>query len=127
VGLHRIEFIGNLGGDPEMRFTQTGKPVTTFNVAVNDYAQKDGGQTKETAWYKVTTWDRRAESCNTALVKGSRVLVEGRPRYRTWEDQSGQKHQSVEVTASNVVFLDRKQAEGETSGSELAPDELPFE
>lgn len=107
MGLNKMLVIGNLGGDPEMRYTPNGDPVTSFNVATNRrYTTKDGEQREETEWFRVTTWRQLAEQCNQYLTKGRRVYVEGRLKTSTWTGQDGQTRFSVEIDANQVVFLD---------------------
>ena len=135
--LNKIMVIGNVGSDPEMRFTPNGKPVTSYRLATNRfYTASDGEKKKETEWFDVVTWDRQAESCNQFLTKGQRVYVEGRLRTRNWEGQDGQRRFKVEIHANSVIFLDRRPTggtpEGESSEFEgvegvIEPDELPFE
>ncbi len=121
-----IILIGNLGKDPEMRFTPSGQPVTTLSVATNRrYNGANGQPVKETTWFRITIWGKQAESSNEFLHKGSKVLVEGRltPDPETggphiWES-NGKVGASFEVTASTVRFLsgredqDRNAPEGE--------------
>ncbi|MBI2304111.1 MAG: single-stranded DNA-binding protein [Chloroflexi bacterium] len=129
VGLNKIMIIGNLGADPEMRFTANGKPVTSFRLAVSrNFTGPDGERRQETEWFQVIAWDRLAETCNQFLNKGRRAYVEGRLRTRSWEGQDGQRRFSTEVVANTVLFLDRQPlasvpAEG---GEEMEPEELPF-
>ena len=107
MGLNKMLVIGNLGGDPEMRYTPNGDPVTSFNVATNRrYTTRDGEQREETEWFRVTTWRQLAEQCNQYLTKGRRVYVEGRLKTSTWTGQDGQTRFSVEIDANQVVFLD---------------------
>jgi single-strand DNA-binding protein len=132
--LNKVMIIGNLGGDPEMRFTPSGNPVTTFRVATNRvYNTADGERKEETEWFTVVTWSRLAENCNQYLVKGQRIYVEGRLHTRTWDGQDGQKHSRVEIIANNVIFLDKRAAatgaedkpyEGESG--EIEPQDIPF-
>ena len=126
--LNKIQIIGNLGKEPEMRFTPSGSPVTTFSVACNRKYTQDGQSKEETEWLSVVAWNKQAESCNQYLVKGSMVYVEGRLHTRTWDGQDGQKHYRTEVIASQVIFLDKKQANGErqSEGDEIPQEELPF-
>lgn len=112
----RIIIIGNLGRDPEQRFTPDGTPVTTFSVATSRrYGEKD-----ETTWFRVTVWSKQAESCNQYLHKGSKVLVEGRLRPdesgnpRVYQRKDGSWGASYEVTAETVRFLTPK---GEENGA----------
>jgi single-strand DNA-binding protein len=108
-GLNRVQLIGNLGSEPEMRFTPGGSPVANFTVAVNRFfMNQDGKREEETEWFSITAWNKLAETCNQFLVKGSPVYVEGRLHNRTWEGQDGQKHNRSEVIAGQVIFLNRK-------------------
>jgi single-strand DNA-binding protein len=116
---HTIIIVGNLGRDPEMRYTPGGQAVTNFNVAVNDnYTSSSGERVERTIWIRVTAWGKQAETCNQYLKKGRKVLVEGRlvvdaatggPRVYTRQD--GSAASSFEVSASTVRFLSSK---GET-------------
>jgi len=110
---HTIIIVGNLGRDPEMRYTPSGQAVTNFSVATNrQYTGSDGNQVSETIWFRVSTWGKQAETCNQYLKKGSKVLVEGRlvPDQaaggpRIWTRQDGTSAASFEVSASTVRFL----------------------
>ena len=116
VSLNKVMVIGNIGGDPEMRFTPNGHPVTSFRVATNwTFTTPEGERKQETEWFNVVTWNRLAEQCNQFLSKGRLVYVEGRLRTRSWEGQDGQKHFRTEVIANRVTFLDRQ---GQTAVSE---------
>ena len=127
--------IGNLGKEPEMRFTPSGQPVTTLSVATNSrYSGANGQPVKETAWFRLTVWGKQAETCNQFLHKGSKVLVEGRltPDPETggphvWEN-NGKHGASYEVTASTVRFLSSREdgEEGEAIGAGLADSDIPF-
>lgn len=112
MSFHTIILIGNLGRDPEMRYTPSGQPVTSFSVASNrSYTGSDGQKVDETIWFRVTAWGKQAETCNQYLHKGSKVLVEGRlvpdknGGPRIWSKQDGTSGASFEVTASTVRFL----------------------
>src|ERR1044072_8151497 len=99
-GLNKLQLIGNLGKDPEMKYTQQGTPVTTFSVAVSrGYSGTDGQTREETEWFRVVAWQKLAEQCNEYLHKGSRVYVEGRLQTREWQGQDGQPQRTVEVIA----------------------------
>ena len=134
VSLNRVMIIGNLGSDPEMRFTPNGNPVTSFRVATNrTYNTPEGERKEETEWFTVVTWSRLAENCNQFLTKGQRIYAEGRIRTRMWETPDGQKHSKAEVIANRVIFLDRKGAvtspDGridETDIPEIEPHDIPF-
>jgi single-strand DNA-binding protein len=135
-----IIIVGNLGRDPEMRYIPSGKPVTSFSVATNRQYTNNAGETiKETIWFRVSAWDKTAETCNQYLKKGSKVLVEGRLTAdpatggpRIWTGQDGSPRASFEVTAGTVRFLTPR-GEGEApaadegTGSAPAEDEnIPF-
>jgi single-strand DNA-binding protein len=106
----KIMLIGNLGRDPEMRYTPNGRPVTQFSVAVsNSKPDGQGGWVDEgTDWYRVSVFGDRAERAAEQLRKGNRVFVEGRFKTREFEGNDGQKRTSLDVTADNVISLDRK-------------------
>jgi single-strand DNA-binding protein len=134
ASLNKVMLIGNLGSEPEMRFTPSGNPVTSFRVATNRvYNSPEGERKEETEWFTVITWGKLAEQCNQFLGKGRLVYAEGRLRTRNWEGQDGQKHYRTEVIANRVTFLDRQAAASlpeekaeEPAGGELGPDDIPF-
>ncbi len=113
---HKVIIVGNLGRDPEMRYTPDGTPVTNFSVATNRrWTNPDGSQGEETVWFRVAAWRRLAETCNQYLQKGRQVLVEGRMQPdratgapRVWTGNDGVARASYEVTALNVRFLGRR-------------------
>jgi len=127
--------IGNLGTDPEMRFTPSGRPVTSFRIATTrTYMSPEGEKRQETEWFSVITWNKLAETCNQFLAKGRRAYVEGRLRTHSWEGQDGQRRFRTEIVANRVIFLDRAGVaplpeEGEAEelqAEELQAEELPF-
>ncbi len=139
---HTLILVGNVGRDPEMRYTPSGQPVTSFSVATNrQYTANSGETVKETVWFRVTTWGKQAEVCNQYLKKGSKVLVEGRLTPdastggpRVWTAQDGTPRASFEITASTVRFLSSR-GEVDTSGGNDAgggsfvgapEDDIPF-
>lgn len=132
ASLNKIMIIGNVGRDPEMRYTPSGNPVTSFSVATNRfYNSPEGEKKKETEWFNIVTWNKLAETCNQYLTKGKQVYVEGRLQTRTWEGQDGQKRTSVEIVASTVKFLDRQAAtaplsEEAAQQDEIEPEDLPL-
>ncbi|HSF80463.1 MAG TPA: single-stranded DNA-binding protein [Anaerolineales bacterium] len=136
---HTILIVGNLGRDPEMRYTPGGQAVTNFSVATNrQYTASDGTPVKETIWFRVSTWGKQAETCNTYLRKGSKVLVEGRliPDQasggpRIWTRQDGTPAASFEISAGTVRFLSsRGEAEGDLpfgdAPGSAGDDDIPF-
>ncbi|MBU1659846.1 MAG: single-stranded DNA-binding protein [Chloroflexi bacterium] len=135
----KIIIIGNLGRDPEMRYTPSGQAVTNFSVATNrQYTASDGQQVKETIWFRVSAWGRQAETCNQYLRRGSKVLIEGRLTAdpatggpKIWTRQDGTPGTSFEISAVMVRFLSTKQeddgyqsADGPTD--QPAEDNIPF-
>lgn len=125
ASVNKIILIGNVGKDPEMRFTPSGKPVTNFSLAINrKYNGSDGELRDETTWFTITAWDKLAETVNQYVSKGQQVYVEGSIKLEEWEGQDGQKHSRLAVTANNVTFLGQKK---ESAASEdLGPDDIPF-
>ncbi len=105
-GLNKVQIIGNLGNDPEMRYTPQGSPVTNFKVATGGkWTDRNGVERDDTEWFRVEAWDRLAEICNQYLAKGRQVYVEGRLKTRKYTDQSGVERYITEVVANNVVLL----------------------
>ena len=101
ASLNKVMIIGNIGSEPEMRFTPNGNPVTSFRVATNrTYNTAEGERKEETEWFTVVAWGRLAEQCNQFLAKGRRVYTEGRLRTHSWESQDGQKHYHTEIVAN---------------------------
>ena len=130
-GLNKVMIIGHLGKDPEMRYTPSGRPVTTFTVAVSrTWNSADGERHSETEWFSVVAWGNLAEICKQYLVKGQQVYIEGRLQTRHWDDKEGQKHTSVEIVANEMMMLgDRRDAaNNHAQPSDAAPDmEAPAE
>ena len=139
--LNKCMIIGNLGKDPEMRYTANGQAVTTFNVATSrTFNGRDGERREETEWFTVVTWDRLAETCAQYLTKGRQVYVEGRMQTRSWDGNDGVKHYKTELIAQEVKFLGRRDDAGGGGGGGFAPgmavgsdregdidpDDLPF-
>ena len=115
-GLNKVMIIGNLGKDPEMKYTQQGTPITSFSVAVSrTWKGPDGSAQEETEWFRVVAWERLAEQCNEFLRKGRKVFIEGRLKTREWTGQDGQKRFTTEVVATSMILLDPKQG-GDYSG-----------
>ena len=102
----QVVIVGNLGSDPELRFTPSGVPVATFPVAVNRrWTDGNGEQKEKTTWFRVTAWRKLAELCNQYLSKGRLVLVEGEIDASAWLDNQGNPRATLELTARNVRFL----------------------
>ncbi|HYO50194.1 MAG TPA: single-stranded DNA-binding protein [Chloroflexia bacterium] len=116
-GLNKVMLIGNLGKDPEMKYTPQGTAVTTFSMAVSRSRKSPDGQLiDETEWFRVVAWERLAETCNEFLRKGSKVYIEGRLQTRKWTAQDGQERQMVEVVANEMLLLDSRQQGGPQGG-----------
>ena len=105
-GLNKVMLIGRLGRDPEMRYTPSGKPVTSFSMATSrSWNSPSGERRKETEWFNVVAWGSLAEICKQYLSKGQKIYIEGRIQTRQWEDADGNKHTSVEVVAKEMLML----------------------
>ena len=110
--LNKVMIIGGLGRDPEMRYTQAGKPVCSLNVATDEgYTNDRGEKVDKTEWHKVVFWDRQAETGSQYLAKGSLVFVEGRLSTRKYQDQQGQDRYVTEIQGQRVQFLDKRGGE----------------
>jgi len=130
AGLNKVMIIGNVGKDPEMRYTANGSAVTTFSIACNrNYSGTDGERKEETEWFSVVTWNKLAETCSQFLQKGRRAYVEGRLHTRSWDGPDGQRRYRTEVIANTVLFLDRAQAAplGDEPGEGPAEDVPPVD
>jgi single-strand DNA-binding protein len=137
-GLNKVMIIGHLGRDPEMRYTPSGRPVTTYSVATSrSWNTSDGERRSDTEWFNVVAWGSLAEICKQYLVKGQQVYIEGRLQTRRWEDDDGNKRTTVEIVAKEMIMLgDRKKksdqeteedaTEFETNGFDTEEDEFPF-
>lgn len=109
AGICKATIIGNLGGDPEMRYSQNGRPFTTFSVACSwNYTTSEGERREETQWFRVTAGGRLAEVCSQYLRKGSKVYIEGRLSSRTWEGADGQKRFGLDINAAEMQMLDTR-------------------
>lgn len=128
-GLNKVMIIGTLARDPEMRYTPSGRPVTSFSVASSrTWNTADGERHTETEWFNVVAWGNLAEICKQYLSKGRRVYVEGRLQTRRWEDSQGNKHTATEIVASEMIMLDDRRDVIQSTGIGDAgeEDEFPF-
>ena len=120
--VNKVQLIGNLTRDPELRYTPSGAPITTFTVATNrDWTAGDGQKHSETEFTKIVTWQKLAELCSQLLKKGTKVYIEGRLSTRQWKDKTGIDRQSTEVVAEDMIVLSPKGTSVET----VAPEEVP--
>jgi single-strand DNA-binding protein len=127
MALCKVMIIGHLGADPEMRYTPSGRPVTQFNVAVNQSTknQQTGEWIEETDWFRVSVWGDRAERMAETLRKGNKVFVEGRFKTRQFEGRDGQMRTSLEITADSIVNLERRPREDDGSFNAQPADAVP--
>ena len=130
AGLCKATIIGNLGGDPELRYTAAGRSFASFNVACSrTYTAADGERREETQWFRVTAWGKLGEICSQYLSKGKKVYVEGRLSSRSWDGADGQKRFSLEINANEMQMLDtRPRGEVDEGPVEDAADldSIPF-
>lgn len=121
--INKAIIVGNLGADPEIRYTQSGSPVATFNVATTErWRDQEGNQQESTEWHRIVAWRKLAEICGEYLHKGSRVYIEGKIQTRKWQDQSGNDRYTTEIVAREMKMLDRRDAgSGAASGSSQEP------
>ena len=131
-GVNKAILIGNLGADPELRYTPSGRPVATFRIATTDvWTDANGERQERTEWHRIVAWDRLAEICGEYLRKGSKVYIEGRIQTRTWEDQNGIQRYTTEIVARDMRMLDASPAAPEETSGEEPPvvegeEDLPF-
>lgn len=136
MSFNKIIIVGNLGRDPELRYTPQGKAVCDFTVATTDRRRDPSGESKdETTWFRVTFWDRQAEVASQYLSKGRQVYIEGRLRTREWTDKEGRTRISLEVTGTELQLLGSKGDEASPSPAKPTPhpsddpvtdDDIPF-
>lgn len=120
--INKVILVGNLGADPEMRYTPSGTAVATLSVATNRrWKDRDGNQQDETEWHRVIVWAQTAEFCSTYLSKGSKVYVEGRLQTRKWQDQSGVDRYTTEIIANELKNLTPRGSEGGGGGGFAEP------
>ena len=131
ASLNRVLLIGNLGQDPELRYTQSQMAVATLNIATTDVrTDKEGKKVETTEWHRVVVWNKQAENCAKYLAKGRPVFVEGRLQTRSWDDKtSGQKRYTTEIVAQNVQFLGSGGASARDmdAGGDRAGGPAPFD
>ena len=116
AGVNKAILVGNLGRDPELRYTASGQAVANFTLATTEkWTNKNGEREERTEWHRIVVWGKQAEHCAQYLSKGRSVYVEGRIQTREWEDKEGQKRKTTEISAQTVTFLGgRRDADGGT-------------
>ena len=125
-GVNKVILIGNVGSDPELKYTTSGAGVTNFSVATNEtWTDKNTGERQERAeWHRIVAWGKLAEICNQYLRKGSKVYIEGRLQTRSWEGQDGQKRYTTEIVAGEMQMLDSREDAG-GGGQQKQPAAAP--
>ena len=130
--MNKAMVIGNLGNDPEIRYTQSEIPVATFSVASTErWKDSDGNKQERTEWHRVVAWRRLAEVCGEHLHKGDKVFIEGKMQTRKWEDQDGNTRYTTEIVARDLEMLGGRQEgagsqpKGNTAEPPM-PDDVPF-
>ena len=138
AGVNKVILVGNLGRDPEIRYTKDGQAVANFTLATSEsFTSRDGKREERTEWHRIVVWGKTAENCAQYLAKGRTVYIEGRIQTREWEDKEGQKRKTTEVVAQTVQFLGgprgsgaapAREAGSEAPAEESAPagDDIPF-
>lgn len=125
--LNKVMIIGHLGRDPEMRYTPSGRPVTTFTVATSrSWNTVDGERHTETEWFNIVAWGNLAEICKQYLNKGQQVYIEGRLQTRKWDDKEGNRHYTTEVVAQEMMMLgERKDSNNQIHSDDTGESEMP--
>jgi single-strand DNA-binding protein len=137
ASINKVILIGNLGGDPEIRYTPSGRPVANFNIATTEnWTNKDGGKEERTEWHRIVAWGRLGEICGEYLHKGKQVYIEGKLQTRSWEDRDGNKRYTTEILAQTMQMLGPAGKEGKATGREerfpveepitVPEDDIPF-
>ncbi len=130
--MNKAMIIGNLGNDPEVRYTQNETPVTTFSVATTErWKDSDGNKQERTEWHRVVAWRGLAEVCGEHLKKGSKVYIEGKLQTRKWEDNDGNIRYTTEIVARDMEMLGGRQNDGDLASDgeneePPMPDDVPF-
>jgi len=126
-GLNKVMIIGHLGRDPEMRYTPSGKAVTSFAVETRrDWTTPDGQRHEEAEWFNVVAWGSLAEICKQHLSKDRLVYIEGRLQTRRWEDQEGNKHSATEIVANEMILLEDRREGSNSEYEDNGSDEVLF-
>jgi single-strand DNA-binding protein len=138
ASVNKVILIGNLGGDPELRYTAGGMAMARFNIATKESWTKDGNKEERTEWHRIVAWGKLGEICGEYLAKGKQVYIEGRIQTRSWEDKDGNKRYTTEIVAQTMQMLgpagDKPMADREftggapkgESGGGFPEDDIPF-
>ena len=127
ASVNKVILVGNLGRDPELRYTQTGNAVVNFTLATNEkWSDKDGNKQERVEWHRIVVWGKTAENCAQYLQKGSCAYIEGRLQTREWEDKDGNKRTTIEVNALTVQFLSPRRRERVMPEDREPGDDIAF-
>lgn len=122
MSFNKIILVGNLGRDPELRYTPQGTPVCSFTVATNEKRKDRAGEMQDfTTWFRITLWGRQAETASQYLTKGRPVYIEGRLRLEEYTDREGNKRQSLEVNATDIHFISSNRSDESSSAAKASP------
>ena len=130
-----VILLGNLGRDPEVRYTKSGQAVASFSLATSEkWTGKDGNKEEKTEWHRITAWGKLGEICGEYLSKGKQVYIEGRLQTREWEDKDGNKRQTTEIVANNMTMLGQAGGGSQSGGysssaggsDDFEDDDIPF-
>ncbi len=131
---NKVMLIGNLGRDPELRYTPNGQAVANFSIATNEmWINKDNERQTRTEWHRIVAWSKLAEFSSEYLSKGKQIFVEGRLRTRTWQDRNGNSRTTTEIWANSIILLGRRDdsltsevEEPQPAEEEISDDDIPF-
>jgi len=130
ASLNKVHLIGNLGRDPEVRYTKSGKAVASFSIATTEkWTDESGNKNKKTEWHRIIAWGKLGEICGEYLSKGNQVYIEGKLQTREWEDKDGNKRQTTEIVASNMTMLGQAGGAGNSNNSgadDFEEEDIPF-
>lgn len=125
--INKVILIGNLGADPEVRYSQSGDAVTTFRIATTEvWKKQDGSKEEQTEWHRIVAFKRLGEICGEYLSKGSRVYIEGRIQTRKWQDKDGNDRYTTEIVAREMKMLSPRGSSGSDSGGGHNDNEPPY-
>lgn len=124
--INKAILIGNLGADPEVKYTQSGTAVANFNLAVTETWTKDGKKEEKTEWLRIVAFSRLAEICGEYLTKGSKCYIEGKIQTRQWDDKDGNKRYTTEIVAREMKMISAKGEKWEPTKPAETGDDVPF-
>ncbi len=131
MGVNKVILVGNLGADPEIRYTPSGTAVANFRIATSEtYTRKDGQKETKTEWHRIVAFNKLAEICGEYLAKGKQVYIEGKIQTRAWDDHDGNKKYTTEIIANQMQMLGSARdaaaaSSGDASGDDAGTDEIP--